>query len=220
MLHFITQKLRISQTLGASVTETATTMKDNKQDIYKIITQDKVLFFDMDGTLVDTDYANYLSFKQAIQTVINPDFIIPFNPFERFNRTILQREFPNLDDKDYQEIIKLKERLYSENIGQTKLLPYANQILNKFFEQNTTVLVTNCREDRAIMTLSQHGLTDKFKHKIFRRSIDKDRHINKFENALKTLDLEPQMIIAFENEDFEIEEAVKAGIPIENIIKG
>lgn len=193
-------------------------MEDNKQDISKIITQDKVLFFDMDGTLVDTDYANYLSFKMAIQSVINPIQFLPFNPNERFNRTILQREFPNLKDNEYKEIIRLKERFYSENIGQTKLLPYANEILDSFFELNTTVLVTNCREDRAIMTLNQHGLTDKFKHKIFRKSIDKDRHINKFENALKILELEPQMIIAFENEQFEIDEAVKAGIPIENII--
>ncbi|APY11084.1 hypothetical protein BWZ22_07435 [Seonamhaeicola sp. S2-3] len=172
----------------------------------------------MDGTLVDTDYANYLSFKMAVQSVINPKQFLPFNPNERFNRTILQREFPNLNNKEYQEIIGLKEKLYAENIGQTKLIPYANEVLNKFFELNTTVLVTNSRENRAIITLKQHGLTNKFKYKIFRKSIDKDQHINKFENALKMLELEPRKIIVFENEPFEIDEAVKAGIPIENII--
>jgi beta-phosphoglucomutase len=193
-------------------------MGDNNPDLSKIITQDKVLFFDMDGTLVDTDYVNYLSFKMAIQSVITPKRLLPFNPNERFNRTILQREFPNLSDKESQEIIRLKERFYSENIEQTKLLPYANEILEKFFKINTTVLVTNSREDRALLTLNQHALTNKFKHKIFRKPIDKKQHFNKFENALKTLDLEPQMIILFENEQSEIDEAVNAGIPVKNII--
>ncbi len=201
-----------------SVTATLSTMEVSINDINKLITQDKVLFFDLDGTLVDTDYANYLSFKMAIQAVINPNNLIPFNPQERFNRTILLREFPNINDKDFQEIIRLKEQLYSENIGETKLLRYANDILDKFFELNTTVLVTNCREHRAILTLNQYGLTDKFKHKIFRKSIDKELHVNKFQNALNALVLEPQMVIVFENEQFEIDEAIKAGIPIKNII--
>ncbi len=182
------------------------------------ITTDTVLFFDMDGTLVDTDYANYLSFKLAIQSVLNPKGLISFNPKERFNRTILQREFPNMDDKDFLEIIRLKENFYSENIEHTKILPYANDILNEFYKTNTTVLVTNCREDRALLTLNQHGLSNKFQHKFFRKLIDKDKHVNKFKNAITALSLEAHMIIAFENEQFEIDEAVKAGIPFQNLI--
>jgi beta-phosphoglucomutase len=193
-------------------------MKVGEQDLYNQLTKDMVLFFDLDGTLVDTDYANYLSFKMAIQSVINPKQIPPFNKNERFNRSILLREFPNLNDKDFQEIIKLKERYYAENIGRTTLIPQATEILNNFFELNTTVLVTNCREDRALITLMQHGLINKFTHKIFRKSMQKNQHVNKFENALITLDLQPQRVIAFENEQFEIDEAVKAGIPIENIL--
>jgi len=37
-----------------------------KYDIDALIQADSVLFFDMDGTLIDTDYANFLSYKKAI----------------------------------------------------------------------------------------------------------------------------------------------------------
>ena len=194
-------------------------MKDNKNNIDKLITQDKVLFFDMDGTLVDTDYANYLSYKMAIQAVINPNELIQFNPKERFNRTVLLKKFPNLNEKDFQEIIRLKEIFYEKNLNYTKLLPHANKILNKFFRINTTVLLTNCRENRALMTLTYHNLINKFDHKIFRMSIDNNRFINKFEHAINIFNLKPQIVIVFENDEFEINEAVKSGIPIENILK-
>lgn len=34
-----------------------------------VISDDTVLFFDLDGTLIDTDYANYLAYEKAIQTI-------------------------------------------------------------------------------------------------------------------------------------------------------
>jgi beta-phosphoglucomutase-like phosphatase (HAD superfamily) len=188
------------------------------KDLELKITKDTILFFDMDGTLIDTDFANYLSFKNAIQKVLKPNKDVQFNPNERFNRTILKREFPSLGDTVYEDIIRLKETLYSENLAHTKLISFANDILTQYSKSNTTVLVTNCREERAIMTLNQHDLTNKFTHKFFRKSSDNDFHINKFENALTGLKLNPQTVIAFENEAFEIEEAIKAGIPNENII--
>ena len=193
-------------------------MKEIKIDISKTITTDTVLFFDMDGTLVDTDFANYLAFETAIQTVVGANQEINFNPNERFNRTILKREFPSLGEKDFLDIIRVKESLYSENLSKTKLISFVYDILKQYSQSNTTVLVTNCREERAIMTLNQHELTNKFTHKFFRKSIDNDLHINKFKNAIISLNLNPKTIIAFENEAFEIEEAIKAGIPIENII--
>lgn len=189
-----------------------------KDSINNNINGDTVLFFDMDGTLVDTDFANFLSFKTAIKSVINLVKDIQYNPNERFNRTTLKREFPNLKIEEYDEIIRLKEFHYSENLSQTKLINSTFEILTQFSKSNTTVLVTNCREERAIITLNQHNLIDKFTHTFFRKSIDKDCHVNKFENALTSLKLSPKSVIVFENEAAEIEDAVKAGIPVTNII--
>jgi beta-phosphoglucomutase len=193
-------------------------MENIKQDIDLKINTDTVLFFDMDGTLVDTDFANFLSFKTAILSVIEPIKDIQYNPNERFNRTILKREFSNLSDNDFEDIIRLKELYYSDYITQTKIITFANDILTQYSVSNTTVLVTNCREERAVETLNQHNLIDKFTHLFFRKSIDKDFHVNKFENALTSLNINPINVIAFENEVFELEEAIRAGIPFENVI--
>ena len=193
-------------------------MGNIKQDINLKINADTILFFDMDGTLIDTDFANFLSFKTAILSVIGPIKDIQYNPNERFNRTVLKREFSNLSENEFEDIIHLKELHYSENITQTKIMTFTNDILTQYSTSNTTVLVTNCREERAVKTLNQHNLINKFTHLFFRKSIDKDFHVNKFENALTSLSINPNNVIAFENEVFELEEAIRAGIPFENVI--
>ena len=44
-----------------------------------VIKKDTVLFFDMDGTLVDTDYANFLAYKQAISETVKFDFNVEYD---------------------------------------------------------------------------------------------------------------------------------------------
>ncbi|TAE74770.1 MAG: hypothetical protein EAZ85_03905 [Bacteroidetes bacterium] len=187
-------------------------------DIKLKINTETVLFFDLDGTLIDTDFANFLSFKDAIKSVIGLDKDIDYNPNERFNRSTLKKMFPNFTNIEFEKIIHQKELNYSENLSKTTTISLTTDILTYYAETNMTVLVTNCREERALITLNYHNLKDKFSHIFFRKSADKDFHINKFESALTTLGLSPESVIVFENEAFEIEEAVKAGIPTKNII--
>lgn len=191
---------------------------DILKDLELRITKDTILFFDMDGTLVNTNFANYLSYKKAIQSVTQSETDIPYNPSQRFNREVLKNAIPNLTETEYEKIIQEKEQYYNDYLPETKLNKMVVDILVKYFKTNRTVLVTNCREDRTLLTLSYYGLTDKFSNIFYRQLTDNEEKINKFQYAISILDISPKSVIAFENEEIEIDDAMLAGIPYENII--
>ncbi len=183
------------------------------------ITENTVLFFDLDGTLVDTDYANFLSYKKAIQLVTQSACRLSFDPYTRFTRSKLKRIFPTFAEEEYDKIVAEKEKCYSEFLPKTKLNREISEILYQYFKTNKTVLVTNCREARALDTLNYHRLTDKFSNLFFRQFGEDNTKINKFQNAIFYLSISPNSILVFENEKSEIENALSAGISSNNIFK-
>lgn len=186
------------------------------QDIDSKITDDKILFFDMDGTLIDTNLANFLSYKKAILSVTKSNQDLTFNSEKRFNRSSLKNTVPNLTENEYERIIQEKEEYYNDFLHETKLNVETADILFKYSKTNKTVLVTNCRKDRAMTTLKHFGLDDKFSEIFCREFGDKGGKINKFQNAISKLGIPPNFIIAFENEESEIADALKAGIKVIN----
>ena len=191
------------------------TMKQAKVTLNKI-TADSILFFDMDGTLVDTSYANFLSYKKAIELVMKSDCHIKYNPTQRFNRSLLKIAIPNLTEKELTMIVSEKEKCYDNFLPETQLNNEIAEILDRYYKNNKTVLVTNCRKERALATLNYHGLTEKFSNLFFRQFGNGYKKINKFQNAISKLGVPPNFVIAFENEESEIADAQKAGISIIN----
>lgn len=191
------------------------TMKE-KSEIDRIITNDTILFFDMDGTLINTDYANFLSYKKAIHSVTNNGLELSYNPKVRFNRSFLKIALPNLNPTDYEIITQKKEEYYIDFLSETKLNEVIAEILFKYSKTNRTFLVTNCRKDRAFMTLNHFGLTNKFDKIFYRQFSDNNEKVNKFQNAISELGVPPNLVVAFEYEDIEIAYAKEAGIEIIN----
>ncbi len=187
------------------------------KDLDNKITAETVLFFDMDGTLIDTNYANFLSYKKAILSVTMSNHELTYNQEKRFNRSILKAAVPNLTEIEYESIIREKEEYYVDILNETRLSTATVDILLKYSKTNKAVLVTNCRYDRAMATLRHFILVNHFSSIICREFGDKDQKINKFKNAISKLGVPPNLIIAFENEEIEIEDAKIAGI--QEIIK-
>lgn len=170
----------------------------------------------MDGTLVDTNLANFSAYKNAVDSVLQTETNLVYNPEIRFNRSVLKASFPHLTDKELEKVIQIKESLYDEFLNVTTLIDENVGVLLKYSKSNQTYLVTNCRKDRALKTLNHFGLTDKFTNIFYRVIDDKNKKVNKFENALSILGVPPNIVIAFENEDMEIADAKRAGITIIN----
>lgn len=193
-------------------------MENIKQDISLKIKTDTVLLFDMDGTLIDTDFANFLSYEEAIQSIIKIGEKIPYVQNERFNRTSLKKLIPNLTEEKYEKIVLQKELNYRKHLSQTILNNSVADILTQYSKTNKTVLVTNCRKDRALLTLKYYNLSNNFSHFFFRQISGNGSKINKYENTIKHLKLSAQDVIVFENEETEINDAILAGVLIDNII--
>jgi len=194
-------------------------MKEGKRNIIekienKII-KEKILFFDLDGTLVETNHANFLAYNKAINTILNKN--IRYNPDERFTRKKLRTTFPYMTKAQLNNIIEIKEKFYKDFLSKTKLNQKVYNLLNKYSKTNKTILVTNCRKNRALMILQHYNLEKKFE-KLFFRQIDKNKKVNKFKKTISYLDIIPQNIIVFDNNQSEISDAIDAGIPQENII--
>ncbi len=176
----------------------------------------KNILFDLDGTLVETDFANYLSYKKSIQKIISPNVDIP-NLNGRFNRKVLKKHYPNLTKIQYEKIIQLKNKFYIKFLHKTKLNDSVVEILINLYNKKT-ILVTRSSKERMIITLKYHGIIDKFSHLFSQpKSFNKNK-INKYKDALSHFQISPQSVIIFENEESEIKKAIGAGIPFKNII--
>ena len=81
----------------------------DKNFIDNKITKDKILFFDMDGTLIDTDYSNFLAYKKAVKSVI--DKSLTYKAGERFTRKHLSEIFAYLTKNEIEEIIEKKNSI-------------------------------------------------------------------------------------------------------------
>lgn len=171
-----------------------------------------IFVFDLDNTLVETNQANNMAYKEAIEKYIGRNVEIKR---QRFTRTDLPIQFPHLSPSQIRKIVELKEELYRNYLCHTVL----NKELFKTLKLlhtigHETVLLTECRKSRAVQICSYHKLCPYFSYHFYKEDYN-DRNKYTFLNEHVT---HCSNVVLFENENAEIEKACEYGIPESQIL--
>lgn len=176
------------------------------------------LFCDLDGTLVDTNYANYLSYRKALVKVTQGVYDIDYSE-ERLNSENLKRRLPSLTEVQIQQTASLKAEYFNTFLSETHLNARLADFITSHYETNPIVLVSCCRELRAINVLKHHNLLGYFSRVICKEALLLSDSSNKFASAISIMGVNREEVVIFEDEHIGIEQAISAGVPYENIYK-
>ena len=170
--------------------------------------------FDLDNTLIYSDAANNLAYKEAVRNVVNGDLRIDGG---RITRGDIAARFPKLSVAQLSKIIAAKESLYPQYFDRTLLNPALLSILKQLAaNQKRTILLTYGGKNRALQLLEYYGIGKYFSEKYFKEDFST---MSKYKFATDVLELNSRKIVLFENETEGQREAVSDGFSVHNIIK-
>lgn len=186
------------------------------QQFYKnldcYVKPESVFIFDMDGTLVNSDIANFNAYSEALSPTIN---LAQRYIAGRITRASLSEL--GVSRTMQCSIVSKKREVYSKYLKDTIKMPLACKILEIVSKTNMTILATQSEKQRAIDTLHYHNLLANFTHSVFREDLQEEQQ-NKYAHVVQKYNLNPQDIFVLEDNEIEITNALTAGIPQKNII--
>jgi phosphoglycolate phosphatase-like HAD superfamily hydrolase len=192
-----------------------TTCNHDHEDWLEKAKQADVIVFDLDGTLISSNIANFLSYQAAISHVLSSEIsLLEIDRNIRITREVLGRLIPNISNKKVAQIVAEKERIYEQYLPTTILNDKLAYIIERLKDKEL-ILATNGRKSRANMLLDHHKLSNKFSRKIYK---DTFRKSDKYAQFLPNLLEENKSILIFENDMNAIKSAASYGIKCDQII--
>lgn len=172
--------------------------------------QADILIVDLDGTLVESDQANFLAY-QAATLHITGETPFQVRPSERVTRQSLSQVLADSSGPLLEDIITRKEQIFPQYLKHTRL----NRPLYQLLLSNSNkplILLSNACQKRAEQVLQHHNLSRLFCELHFLGDSD-----NKFAALLERF--RNKNLLIFENDDEQIEKALAAGAREQDIIR-
>jgi beta-phosphoglucomutase len=177
----------------------------------------KGLFFDLDGTLCDTDQANYHAYSKAFQDeghhIDEPTFWS--EAVGTHANDFIRALIPGISTESVKRIREHKARYYPELMHLVRPHRELIDFLKVTSPLHQTVLVTTAAEANAMSVVRATGLVELFDHFVFGTSVEHNKpHPEAYLKALQLTGLQPDEALAFEDSQTGIDAAVAAGLKV------
>nr|ABH02989.1 SpaF [Spirochaeta aurantia] len=179
----------------------------------------RALFFDLDGTLVDTHQANFVAYRQALEahgvTVTEDEF----RKCQGHQARVFLRWFlPDMTPEVYRDIAQRKSRLYAENLDLTLVNDHLLGLLRAVCPDTTCAIVTTATRTNSEAVLRHHGLADRFSFMVTADDVQNAKpHPEGYLLALARANVPAADALAFEDSRPGIEAAEAAGLAVVHI---
>lgn len=180
----------------------------------------KGLFFDLDGTLFDTDKANFIAYRNAFA---DEGIVLESHDFDMHSQgrradVFIPLIVPYIETATVQRIMTSKVKHYAAAMEHVK----PNTVLIDFLRMSRgahkIVLATTAKRANATRVLETAGLGEIFDFAIFGDEVNNPKpHPEVYLRALELTGLSPNEVIAFEDSQAGLEAARSAGISVMRI---
>lgn len=174
----------------------------------------KIVVFDMDGTLVETDAANGAAYETAVNRIGIGSAICFCG---RVTASVISEALGSAIGVGIDDVERVKMEEYSRQLWRAKLGGAADAfkcvILNRDMF-NKVVLLSDGKERRVLETLRHFRLGG-----FFDEIVCNGGRGDKYANYFRLFDSDPAACLVWENDERQIASAITAGVRVENIRK-
>lgn len=177
----------------------------------------KALFFDLDGTLVNTYEADYRAYSDAIKEVTGID--IEREAFMQTHGQEMRKKIavltPTVKENEIKRIGESKKKHYAKYTHLTIPNIALISFLSMIADEQKAVLVTTAKRQNALLVLKAHDIFRHFDEMVFGDEVESSKPSPEpYLLALKKMNLLPYEVIAFEDSEVGIASAKAAGISV------
>lgn len=177
----------------------------------------RVLLFDLDGTLAETNSVHRLSWAEALEPHgydVTWDFYRD-NISGRLTSELISDLLPGLSSEEGRELVENKEADFRERAGTLEPLPGLLYFIAKGRERGMKIsLVTNAPKENVLAVLDVLGLDEAFEPVILADEVGTGKpEPAPYNAALEALSVSADEAVAFEDSPSGIASSVAAGIP-------